>query len=58
VSLAGFSFRNPPQYNKLAEPNERDAVYETEALSLAPPGPRRVPSPAPCARAFPPPPCP
>ncbi|KAH8095258.1 DUF1800-containing protein [Aureococcus anophagefferens] len=36
VSLAGFSFRNPPQsvpqYNKLAEPNERDAAYETEAL--------------------------
>lgn len=29
---AGYSFRNPPQFNRLVDPHQRDALYETEAL--------------------------
>ena len=27
-----FSFRNPPQFMKLVDPTQQDALYETEAL--------------------------
>ena len=31
-ALAGFSFRNPPQFMTLYDATQRDALYETEAL--------------------------
>jgi uncharacterized protein (DUF1800 family) len=32
TDAAAFSFRNPPQFMSLADPSQRDALYETEAV--------------------------